>query len=97
MQTKAAFSKSLRKVRKARGLTQEDFSDISSRTYISQLERGQKSPTLEKIDALAKALKIHPLTLLSLTYLHAGGIRDPEMLLRRIRAELEGVLHEGDS
>jgi len=53
------------------------------------MERGQKSPTLEKIDPLVKVLKIHPLTLLSLTYLQAGGIRNPESLIRRIRAELE--------
>jgi transcriptional regulator with XRE-family HTH domain len=92
MQTKKAFGKGLRKLRKAKGLTQEDFSDISSRTYISQLERGQKSPTIEKIDAFAKTLKIHPLTLLSLTYVHAGGLRDPEALFRRVRSELEDVL-----
>ena len=97
MQIKTAFSKSLRKIRKARGLTQEDFSDVSSRTYISQLERGQKSPTLDKVDALAKVLKIHPLTLLGLTYLHAGGSRDPELLLRRIRSELEVLLRQNDS
>lgn len=97
MQTKAAFSESLRKVRKARGLTQEDFSDVSGRTYISQLERGERGPTLEKVDALAKVLRVHPLTLLSLTYLRAGSVRDPEILLRRIRAELEAVLRQGDS
>jgi len=89
MKTKTAFGKSLKKVRAAKGLAQEEFSVISSRTYISQLERGQKNPTIEKIDALAKVLKIHPLTLLSHTYLQAGGYRDPETLFRRIRAELK--------
>lgn len=92
MQTKAAFGKSLKQLRHARGLTQEDFSTISSRTYISQLERGQKSPTIEKIEALAKVLKVHPMSLLSLTYLGTGGHRDLDALVRRIRADLEGIL-----
>jgi transcriptional regulator with XRE-family HTH domain len=35
----------IRTVRKARGLSQEAFSDVSSRTYMSTLERDLKSPT----------------------------------------------------
>ena len=69
MNTKYAFALALKKVRKAKKLTQEDFSDISSRTYLSTLERGLKSPTLDKLDALAGAMKIHPVTLILLTYL----------------------------
>lgn len=91
MKTKQAFGKSLQQLRRLRDLTQEDFSVISSRTYISQLERGQQSPTLEKVEALAKALKIHPLSLLYLTYMRAGGHRDIDALTRRIRSDLEGV------
>lgn len=34
------------------------------RTYISQLERGQKSPTLRTLIILAKALKIEPADLI---------------------------------
>lgn len=92
MKTKQAFGKSLKELREVKGLTQEDFSVISSRTYISQLERGQQSPTLDKVEALAKALKIHPLSLLYLTYLRVGGHRDMEVLARRIRADLEGIV-----
>ena len=69
MNTKYAFALALKKVRTAKKLTQEDFSDISSRTYLSTLERGLKSPTLDKLDALAGAMKIHPVTLILLTYL----------------------------
>jgi transcriptional regulator with XRE-family HTH domain len=49
---KLAFAKALRHARKSRGLTQEDFSDVSSRTYMSTLERGKKSPTLDKINTM---------------------------------------------
>jgi len=88
MKTNKAFGKSLRQLRNAKGVTQENFSAVSSRTYISQLERGQKSPTIEKIEALAKVLKVHPLTLLCLTYLRAGNYRNLDALFRRIRADL---------
>lgn len=91
MKTKQAFGKSLKELRRAIGVTQEDFSVVSSRTYISLLERGQKSPTLDKIEALAKVLKIHPLSLLYLTYMRAGGHRDIDVLVRRIQSDLEGV------
>lgn len=91
MKTKLAFGKSLKKLRKAKKVTQEDFSIVSSRTYISMLERGQKSPTLEKVEALAKVLKIHPVSLLYLTYMYAGGYRDAEALFERIRSDLKGL------
>lgn len=92
MKTRVAFGKSLKELRRLKGVTQEDFSTVSSRTYISLLERGQKSPTLDKIEALAKVLKIHPASMLCLTYMHAGGQRDFDALARRIRADLEGVI-----
>ena len=54
-------------------MTQEDFSTMSSRTYVSMLERGERSPTLAKINELSAAMKIHPLTLLALAYAGATG------------------------
>lgn len=62
------FSQAFRLVRKAKGLTQEDFDGISSRVYVSALERGIKQPTLPKVDAFADHLGVHPLTLLALAY-----------------------------
>src|SRR3546814_6110336 len=44
----------IRTIRKARGLSQEAFSDVSSRTYMSSLERDLKSPTLHKLTALCE-------------------------------------------
>lgn len=49
MEIRHAFAKALRKARKANGLTQEDFAEVSSRTYLGTLERGKKGPTLDKI------------------------------------------------
>jgi len=68
MQVKEAFGKAFKYARKIKNLTQEDFSTVSSRTYISIIERGEKAITIEKLDELAKQLGIHPVALLTLTY-----------------------------
>lgn len=68
MDVQAAFAIALRRVRKSRKMTQEDFDQVSSRTYLSMLERGLKSPTLNKLEELAQAMQVHPLTLLLATY-----------------------------
>lgn len=86
-----AFAKALRESRKARSLTQEDFSVSSGRTYISSLERGLKSPTLDKIAILAETLKMHPLTLLTLTFLHLQHGETLERLLSKIQKEIKDV------
>jgi transcriptional regulator with XRE-family HTH domain len=62
------FGKALQRIRKAKGIPQEAFALTSSRTYVSTLERGLKSPTLSKIDELAEVLGVHPLTLLMAAY-----------------------------
>ena len=84
-----AFARALRQARKAHKLTQEDFSIASGRTYISALERGLKSPTLEKIASLAETIKIHPLTLLTLTFMHARGGSTIEQLWTQVERELK--------
>jgi len=54
------FGDNLRKVRKAKGISQEDLADKAGlhRTYISSVERGERNVTLETIDKLAKALGV---------------------------------------
>ena len=63
------FGIGLQKARKSRDLTQEDFSVVSSRTYLSSLERGIKAPTITKIDEIASVIGIHPLSLVAYAYL----------------------------
>jgi len=62
-----AFGAVLREIRKERGLSQEDLGLESGyhRTYVSLLERGLKSPSLQTIYELARALGIRPSELLS--------------------------------
>lgn len=85
----------IRIVRKARGITQEGFSDVSSRTYLSSLERGLKSPTLGKIESLSAALRVHPLTLLVLGY--AGVTRgEQRKLVDRVMKEIREIAEQSD-
>ena len=91
MAAKHSLARALKTVRRARGLSQEAFSDVSSRTYMSSLERGLKSPTLNKLGELCEVMDIHPLTLLTLAY--AGdNTRKIDQLLARVGLELDIIL-----
>lgn len=55
-----AFGRRVAELRKKASLSQEQFAfkcDID-RTYIGTIERGEKSPTLNTIEKIAKALDI---------------------------------------
>ena len=86
--TAAEFGAALRTARKAKKMTQESFEGVSSRAYLSLLERGLRSPTLKMIEALAEELKLHPLTLLALTYVQADPAQS-DCLLELVASELE--------
>lgn len=96
MVAKHTLSEALKTIRKARGLSQEAFSNVSSRTYMSSLERDLKSPTLNKLTELCEVMEVHPLTLLTLAY--AGeDMRRAERLLVQVRQELEAVTQPADA
>ncbi|WP_313920754.1 helix-turn-helix transcriptional regulator [Tahibacter sp.] len=86
MPTKRSLPAALKLARKARGLSQEAFADVSSRTYMSTLERGMKSPTLNKLTAICQVLSVHPMTLLALSYT-GGNAGELDTLLAKIRRE----------
>lgn len=88
------FARGLKRVRMSRGLTQEDFSEVSSRIYVSQLERGLKNPTLDKISGLSEVMEIHPLSLLVLSYLLADKRGDLDRLLSQVRMEVGEILDQ---
>lgn len=89
MELKEAFAVALRNTRVRRGLTQEDFGIVSSRTYLSTLERGLKNVTLEKASELAERMDLHPLTLLVECFLLLDPDTDLNSLIDRIRREIE--------
>ena len=90
------LARALRRVRQAAGLSQEDFGDVSGRTYISQLERRQRHATLMKVDDLASVLGVHPASLVALAYLPQRATRESvERLLEAVKEDLLKVLSSG--
>jgi putative transcriptional regulator len=54
------FGKRFAALRRATGLSQEDFADRCgyARSYMSRIERGKANPSLDAIETLASALKV---------------------------------------
>jgi transcriptional regulator with XRE-family HTH domain len=59
----------VRRIRKNKGLTQEQFAELSgfSQQYISGLEKGRRNPTVVTLYELASALGVTPRDLLRST------------------------------
>ena len=57
---KNKFGKRIRDLRKQKGWSQEELADKVDlhRTYIGAIERGEQSVSIDKIEALAKGLKV---------------------------------------
>ncbi len=68
MNLRQAFGKAFSHARKSKGLTQEAF-EPTARSYISYIERGLSSPTLEKLHDLSKVMGVHPASLVFQAYL----------------------------
>jgi transcriptional regulator with XRE-family HTH domain len=60
MDMRALVGANVKRIRIAKGLTQEQFSDISgfSQQYLSGLETGLRNPTIVTLYELAKALGV---------------------------------------
>lgn len=61
-----AFGQRVRAMRKAKGLSQEAFADLTKidRSYMGHIERGEKNVTLIKVFQISDALGISPAELL---------------------------------
>ena len=66
MTLEQAVAQNLRAVRMQRKLSQERVAQKAgiSVSYVSMLERGERSPPLETLECIAKALGVPPLSLL---------------------------------
>ena len=62
------FGRNVRAAREARCLTQEDLEGLTGikRSYISDMERGCRNPTLKAVERLATALEVAPAELLEM-------------------------------
>jgi transcriptional regulator with XRE-family HTH domain len=66
-QVSVAFGKVLREQREATGVSQEALALNANvdRTFVSQMERGVRQPTLTTLYKLAQALNVRPSTLMA--------------------------------
>jgi transcriptional regulator with XRE-family HTH domain len=94
MSLKIAFATVLKAMRASRGISQKNLAEVSSRTYVSKLERGYSNPTLEMLTALSGPLNVSPLTLISIT-LSAESGQAVNNLLRRAQEEVADLAQTG--
>ncbi|HCI1915380.1 TPA: helix-turn-helix transcriptional regulator [Pseudomonas aeruginosa] len=93
MEVREAFGKALRLIRLKRGLTQEAFALVSSRTFVSMIERGETSPTIEKLDEICSVLGVNPATVVAISQLiKAEGLEESDALIGSIAAEISALL-----
>jgi len=93
MTLKASFASVLRALRSKRNITQRDFADTTSRTYLSKLELGKSSITLDKLDQISRRLNLSPLTLLTLTLSEDSG-SSPSELISKLQLEITDLQQE---
>lgn len=94
MTLKSSFANVLRVLRSQRNITQRGFADTTSRTYLSKLETGRSSITLDKLEQLSERLEMSPLTLVALTLSEDTGLTAND-LLGRAKNEIRALESEG--
>jgi transcriptional regulator with XRE-family HTH domain len=66
MKLRRTLAQNLRRLRQDRSLTQEELADLAgiNRNYVGMIEREENSASVDKLEALAGALKVEPASLL---------------------------------
>jgi transcriptional regulator with XRE-family HTH domain len=66
MDVRKRLGLNVRRLREAAGYSQEAFADVAHihRTYVSDVERGRRNPTILVVEKLATALHVQPGVLL---------------------------------
>lgn len=93
MSLKSSFAVVLRTLRSKRNITQREFGD-TSRTFLSKLEGGKSSLTLDTLEQVSQRLELSPLTLLTLTLSLDTGKPSAE-LIEQLRLEIESLHGDG--
>ena len=60
MDIRTRLGQNVRRLREAKGWSQEDYADRAGihRTYVSDIERGRRNPTVTLVEKLAKPLGV---------------------------------------
>lgn len=66
MDIRSRLGRNVRQLREAKGWSQEDYADRAGihRTYVSDIERGRRNPTITVVEKLARPLEVTPGSLL---------------------------------
>jgi transcriptional regulator with XRE-family HTH domain len=66
MDIRQRLASNIRRLREGAGWSQEDYADRAGihRTYVSDIERGMRNPTILVVDKLSKPLNVSPGSLL---------------------------------
>ena len=86
---KRAIGTSIKSYRLKRDISQESLGP--SQPYISNLEAGRGSASLEKIEQMADVLGVHPISIIFAGYLTSNEDADKDQLFERIRTELAEI------
>lgn len=86
---KRALGAALKSYRLKRNISQENMGP--SQPYISNLEGGRWSASLDKIEQMATVLGVHPVSVILAGYLATEEDANPEEVLARIRSELQEI------
>lgn len=87
MSLRLAYGSALKFLRARQDSSQEDLGHAIDRSYISRLERGERSVTLDVSHSLAEALEVDPLTLLVLAYAAERG-QTPQQVVDHLLGDL---------
>lgn len=88
MELRESFGETVRVIRRDKGLPQGAIG--VNQGYVSELENGLKSPTLQKIAEIANNLGVHPITLLTVAFENMGA-QSAEEILDCVTSELEAL------
>ena len=89
LEFKRAIGSSVKAYRLKKNIPQESLGP--SQPYISNLEAGRGSASLDKIEQMADVLGIHPLSIIFAGYLTSNEDADKERLFERIRKDLAEI------
>lgn len=91
MTLREAFASALQFLRARRGLSQYDIAPSVAQSYVSRLEAGKRSVSLEMSAELADAIGLHPLSFLALVYAAKDG-RPAHEIIRLAEQQLSEAL-----
>lgn len=88
MELRESFGETVRSIRRDKGLPQGAIG--ANQGYVSEVENGLKSPTLQKIVEIASNLGVHPITLLTVAF-EKMGTQTADKLLADVASEINSL------